>query len=405
MQNRSRILSIFIILFILSIGLMGCGKQSTNTTSNEAKGNAAKDDGDMIVVGGSYSLSGPAGVYGQGQRNAAQLVIDQINKKGGINGKKVKFITYDDESTPDKGVENTTRLIEKDKVVALFGYGATPVIAASAPIAQQAGVPMTVNGGGYQVKPEETFIFNTFHTMIDATKGILKNLQQIGIKRLALIQPSDPLGQVGVDAFTKLAPDYGIKIVAVERFKNTDTDISAQMTNIKQAKPEAIQTNATGTPSALVAKTAVQIGLDVPIALAHGSGIFAMLDLMKGVPDHRVIIPSGPSLVWEEIADEQPSKKVMSKYAPLYKKAFGSQPDYLAAGGLDAALQTMEAIEKAGPDKEKIRDYLANLKNWSGAQGNYVRTSENHHGLNGEEMIFVTIEKGKYVLFNKSQLK
>ncbi len=407
--NRSSFINYILIVALILLLLAACSSQSVQgpaTDSGASKGaddsssTSASGEKEPIVVGGSFSLTGPAGIYGSEQKNAAQLAVDEINKKGGINGRPLKFVFYDDESKPEKGVENTARLIQQDKVVALFGYGATPVIAASASIVQQAKIPMTVNGGGYAIKPEETYIFGTFHYVHDATRGVLNKLKEMGIKKLALIQPDDALGQVGVDLYQQYASEYGVEIVAVERFKNTDSDISAQMTKIKSVKPDAIQTNATGTPAALVAKTAVQIGLNVPVIISHGNGIFPLLDLMKGVPDRRVIVPSGPSLVWRELPDEHPSKKVMEKFSEIYKERYGEEPDYLAAGGYDAAVQTLEAIEKVGPDPDKIRDYLANLKNWAGAQGVYTRTPENHIGLPGEDMVFVTIADGKFTLFD-----
>jgi len=402
-QKGIRVSAIFLLLSGLLLGACASGQQtSTNQPGGNTQGEttSAPASGEPIVIGGSFSLTGPAGIYGTNMRDAAQLVVDQTNVAGGINGQPIKFVVYDDETKPDKAVENTVKLLESDKVFALVGFTATPVVAATATMANEAKVPMSMMSGGYVIKPEEPYVFGSVHPPAPVIRGVMLQLKNMGLKNLAILNADDALGQSSTKVIKSMVDEFGLTIVAEETYRNNDVDVTAQLTNIKGKNPDVLISWATGSPMALVVNNAKQIGLEVPIVVSNGNGINQILELLQGVNNDRVIIPSGPSMVWADLPDTHPSKALLAAFNQTFQEKTGRAPDYTAAVGYDAMRQTIEAIQAAGLDQEKVRAYLESYKA-PGALGSYQRSATDHNGLPAEELIMMTIRDGKFTLFNK----
>ncbi|HEY4374891.1 MAG TPA: ABC transporter substrate-binding protein [Burkholderiales bacterium] len=157
-------------------------------------------DADSIVLGQSCPLSGPAAELGTDMRLGAQLCFNEVNQKGGLFGRQIKLITLDDGYEPDRAVANTKRLIEQDRVFALFGYVGTPTSNAALPLFTRANVPFfgAFTGAESLRKPFNRNIFNVRASYFDETEKIVEQLTNLGMQRIAVLYQNDAYGQAGL---------------------------------------------------------------------------------------------------------------------------------------------------------------------------------------------------------------
>ena len=152
---------------------------------------------DTILIGQSAALSGPAEQLGKEMKAGAEAYFDVVNKSGGINGRKIKLISVDDGYEPEKAAANTKKLIEEEKVLALFGYVGTPTSNAALPIFTAAKVPFVGAFTGAQSlrEPFNRYIFNVRASYFDETEQIVAHLVQQGVTKIAVFYQNDAYGK------------------------------------------------------------------------------------------------------------------------------------------------------------------------------------------------------------------
>lgn len=324
-----------------------------------------KGSGDEILIGEYGSLSGPNATFGISSTNGLKLAVEELNNSGGLLGKKVKLITYDDQGKPSEAQTVVQRLIKNDNVVAVIGEVASSNSKAGAPICQQNKIPMITPAS---TNPEVTaigdYIFRVcFIDPFQATVVSKFILNTLKLKRVALLKDVKNAYSTGLaDFFEKEFKNMGGEIIEVQSFSAGDKDFKAQLTSIKAKNPEAIFIPAYYTDVNLISIQAREIGLTVPLI---GSDGWESEKLTEGKAKDAL----EGCYFSTHVSTENPDPKIQ-EFITKYKAKYNSTPDAMAFLAYDAGLILFEAMKKAGTtEPEKVKNELAKIKDFLGVTG------------------------------------
>jgi branched-chain amino acid transport system substrate-binding protein len=364
------------------------------------------DAEEPIKIGAFYSLSGPAAAIGTPTKLVTQMVVEKINKEGGINGRPIELVLGDTESDPTKAVMVVKKFISVDKVAAIIGPDTTDLGMAVKKMIEEAGVPTFMTVGGDPVIMGDRFgtfrwIFKSPQRSSTAVEKLFEHLHKVNIKKVALLTAATGFGKDAKMWVDKFAPKYGITIVADESFNPKDTDMTAQLTKIAATNPEGIVCWTIGPAGAIVAKNALQLNLKVPLFQCHGLPDPKYIEL-AGAAAEGNMMPSTKLMAYEQLPDNDPQKPVIREFTHLYNDVYKFNKEFPinthSGYAWDAIYIVANAMKKAGTDPEKLRDAIEQTKGYVGISGTYNITPEDHNGLGMDSMIMVRIENGKWKL-------
>ena len=354
------------------------------------------------VVGGIFSITGPASYLGEPERNTLQMLVDDLNAKGGIKGQPVKVVIYDDEANVTKARLHTEKLISSDKALAIIGPSLTHTSMTALEVSQKAKVPLISCAAGVGITApanERQWVFKTAQTDQMAVTRIFQYLQKIGLTKVGILTVSTGFGISGKEQLEAQAPKFGIQIVASEVFGEKDTDMVPQLTKIRGTPAQAVICWGTGPAPALVAKNMKQLGLTIPLIQSHGAASKKFIEL-AGDAAEGIIMPAGKLAIYKQLPDTDPQKKVCQNYDEMYQKKFNAPASSFGGYAYDAMQMLKMAIEKVGTDKAQIRDALEGTKNYVGVSGVFNMTPEDHNGLTPEAFVMVKIAGGDFKLLD-----
>jgi len=333
----------------------------------------------------------------------ARMVVDKINKDGGVNGRPIKLVEGDTEGDPTKAVMVAKKLIDMDKVAAIVGPTRTDTGMATKPLVEQSRVPTFMTVGGdpvIMVKPYH-WTFKSPQRSSVAVQKTYGYMKKVGIKKLALITSSDGFGRDGKNWLGKLAGDFGIAIVAQESFEPRDTDMTAQLTKIRSTDAQAVICWTIGPAGSIVAKNVMQLGVTIPLFQCHGLPDPMYIEL-AGKASEGNIMPSTKLMAADQLPDADPQKAVIQEFIRLYKDVYHYDRKYPinthSGYAWDAIYIVANAMKKVGTERDKLRDAIENTKGYVGISGIYNITPEDHNGLGVDSMIMVKIQGGKWIL-------
>jgi len=348
-------------------------------------------------IGFIVPLTGYLSWLGEYMKKGAEVKIEMINKAGGVNGRPLEVISYDDQSSPETGTRHAQRLISKDEVVAIMGTGTAVVSGAVSSVANKSKVPAVIQSG-YALSDKETFTFNNAHPTEFAISRPMMYFQKRGITQVALLMPIGPLGELGSSIARKHAPTYKINILGEEKFDVKAPDVTTQLAKLRTLNPQAIMAFTTGEPAALLARNMAQMGMNIPLVVSHGNATPGFLKLASQTPT-MVIVPSGKIMAPESLADNDPTKKAVMEFAREYQKKYGEPANYYSGQQADAVALIAEGLRiTKSDDPVKLRDALENIKNFPGCNGAYNMSPKDHQGTRTEDMILLTIKDGKWAI-------
>jgi len=354
--------------------------------------------GGPIKVGGLFALSGPAAHIGVSQRDSCLFVFDEVNKAGGINGRKIDFIQQDTEGDPTKALLATKKLVEQDKVACIVGPVRTDCGMAIKPYIDTAKVPTFMHCGSDVIimKPPVHWVFKSPYKTTAALGKVFAYCKERGLKKVAFMSSSDGFGKDGARNAKTLAPQFGLDLVAIEDFNVTDVDMTAQLVRIKAKAVQAIVCWTIGPAGGIVAKNRKQLGIEAPLFQCHGQAdpifIKVAADAAEGV-----MMPATKIYVGDELEDSDIQKKKIVAFVKAYTPKYGA-PGVMVSYGADAAYITVEALTKAGDDRSKIRDAIENTRGFVGLSGIYDMSPNDHNGLDIDDVVLVKVEKGRFLL-------
>lgn len=340
-------------------------------------------------------LTGYLSWLGEYMKKGADLKAELLNKAGGVNGRPLELIEYDDQSSPETATRLAQRLISRDEVIALQGTGTAVISGAVSSVANKSKIPAIIQSG-YALSEKETFTFNNAHRTDFAISRPMMYFQKRGITQVALLMPIGPLGELGSGVARKYAPTYNITIVGEEKFDVKAPDVTAQLAKLRTLNPQAIMAFTTGEPAALLARNMAQMAMNIPLVVSHGNATPGFLRLVAQTPG-TVIVPSGKIMAPEFLAENDPTKKVIMEFAREYQTKYGEPANYYSGQQADAVSLTAEGLRVTrSDDPVKLRDAIENIKNFPGCNGVYNMSPTDHQGTRMEDMILLTIRDGKW---------
>jgi branched-chain amino acid transport system substrate-binding protein len=355
-----------------------------------------------IKIGCLFDLSGPAGHIGTPSKHVAEMAVDRINKEGGVNGSQIVLIYGDSESDAGKAALQAKRLIEKEKVAALIGPTRTESAMAILNIVQKAGIPtVACVGGTPPVDPVRKWVFKSPQKTVTAVEKIYQYLQKQGIKKIAVITATDKFGEEGEKSLVRLADKYGISIVAAEKFDVKDSDMTVQLTKMKNTGAQALICWTIGPPGSIVAKNVKQLDFKIPLIQCHGLPDPKYLEL-AGAAANGTMMPSTKLMVPDQLADNDPQKKLILEFVNEYEnvKKYGKVSTH-SGYAWDAIMLVVNGMRKAGStDPEKIRTAIENTKDFVSISGIYNMSPEDHCGLGVDSMVMIEVKDGKWKLID-----
>jgi branched-chain amino acid transport system substrate-binding protein len=351
-----------------------------------------------IKIGAIFSVSGPASFLGEPERNTAQMMVDEINKTGGVKGRKLELIVYDTQGDATKAVQAVNRLIKNDKVVAIIGDSTTGNSMAVIPIVEKVQVPIISCAAGIKItEPVKKWVFKTAQNDALAVMKIFEHMREQKIKKIAIITVSDGFGSSGREQLKLKAGEFGIEIISDETYGPKDTDMTAQLTKIRGTAAQAIVCWGTNPGPAVVARNAKQLGIKIPLYMSHGVSSKRFIELAgEGAED--IILPSGRVIVADQLPDKDPQKKALLSYVNNYRKHFKVEGDHFGGHAWDAIMLIRDAIERGDATPAAIRDQLEKTKNFAGIGGVFNYSEQDHAGLTKDAFVLVQVKKGDWKL-------
>ena len=328
---------------------------------------------DMIKIGFFAPITGPAAADGLSAKNAVELGLKEVNDSGGIRGKKVELIVYDDRLKAEEAVAIANKLIEKDKVVGVASGSYSGPTRVAAPIFQKAGMPMVA---GYAVHPDVTWdpkqkkpndycFRNGFLGEIEGAAAAEFAVKNLKAKRISLIFMDNDFGRAISSGFAERAEKLGASILAKQMYKFPgEKDFRPFLTRIKEGNPEVIFAAGYYNEAASIVRQSKELGIRSQILGEEGFDSPKFLEI-AGPAAEGVIIATN--------LDRDDPRPVVQNFLKNYRKAYGEDADMVGASSYDAFMILVNAVKEAGTDPQAIQRALLATKDYNGLTGKISR--------------------------------
>jgi branched-chain amino acid transport system substrate-binding protein len=363
---------------------------------------AAASAQEAIRIGSVLSLTGPAAFLGDPELKTLNLYIERINAGGGVLGRKLELVHYDDASDASKANTFAKRLIEQDKVQFVIGGTTTGSTMAMVPLIEKAGLPFISMAGGVAiVEPVKKWVFKTPHTDRMAAEKVFEDMKKKGIAKVGLLSETSGFGQSGRKEAQGVAAKYGITLVADETYAPKDTDMTAQLTKIRAAEGlQAVFVIGLGQGPAIVTKNYQQLGVKVPLYHAHGVASDEFIKL-AGAAAEGVRLPAAALIVAKQLPGSDPQKAVVTAYDKAYRERYKEDVSTFGGHAYDGLMILTDAIKRAGStDPNKVRDAIEQTRGYMGTGGLVNLSATDHLGLDLSAFRMLEIRNGDWVLSN-----
>ena len=353
-----------------------------------------------IKIGSVLSVTGPAAFLGDPELKTMQLYIDKVNHGGGVLGRPLQLVHYDDGSDAAKANSFAKRLIDDDHVDILIGGTTTGSTMSMAPLADKAGMPfISLAGGVVIVEPVKKWMFKTPHTDRMASEKVFEDMKKRGITKVALLSETSGFGQSGKKETEAVAGRFGITLVANETYGHKDSDVTPQLTKIRNTPGvEAVFVYGLGQGPATVTNNYRQLDIKLPLYHAHGIASEEFIKL-TGPAAEGIRLPAAALLVADKLADSDPQKAVVSSYRDTYRNRFKEDVSTFGGHAYDGLMIAMDAITRAGTaDKAKVRDAIESTSGYIGTGGVVNMSPTDHMGLDESAFRMLEIRNGTWTL-------
>jgi branched-chain amino acid transport system substrate-binding protein len=374
---------------LLVLGLIAAVLLATNCERRGVGSTNSGDTGD-ILIGYYGDLSGRTSNFGQSTRNGALMVVDEINKAGGINGRRIRMIVEDDQGRPEQAATVVTKFISQDRVHALLGEATSGNTLAAAPKAQAAHIPMiTPAATADNVTQVGDYIFRVCFTDSFQGEAMAKfAAHTLKAKRAAIMLDfnspySRGLTQVFTENFTKL----GGQIITEQSYTQGDRDYKGQLTTIRAVNPDAIFIPGYYGEVGVIAKQAKELEIKAPLLGTDGWDAPQLFQLGGDALNG--------SYMSNHYSVDDPAPAIQNFIAAYKARYNGAVPDALAALGYDAMNVLADSIRRAGTtDGPKLRDAIAHTTNFAGVTG-VITINDQRNAI--KPIVVLKLENGKYI--------
>ncbi|MFS1663089.1 ABC transporter substrate-binding protein [Streptococcus sp. zg-JUN1979] len=361
-------LAFIAVAFISTVLLAACS--SPPSVSSSAEGTKI---GDTFKLGMNFELTGSVSAYGSAEKKGAMMAVEEINKAGGIDGKKIEVISKDNKSDNSESATVATSLTTQEKVNAIVGPATSGAVASSSPSSQLYGVPMVTPSGTMDsltvTKKGETkeYVFRT--TFIDSYQGqVLAKFATDDLNAQKVVLYYDNSSDYGKGIAKEFKKHYQGNIVSEQTFQSGDTDFQSALTNISKLDFDAIimpgYYNETGT----IIKQARELGIAQTIAGSDGFADAKLIELAGSKNATNVYYISGFS------AKSSPKAEAFAK---AYADKYGEEASMFAALGYDSVYMIADAA-KGADDSKDVAKALATLKDFDGVTGKMTMNTKHN---------------------------
>lgn len=358
---------------------------------------------DPIRIGSFLSVTGPASFLGDPELKTLQMYVEKINEEGGVLGRQLELVHYDDAGNASKARNFASRLIRSDRVDIIVGGSTTGATMAAVPMVQQARIPFISLAGAVVITtPVKEWVFKTPQSDYMAAVRILNDMKSRGLSKVGLISSTGGFGSSGREQTLKAVKEIGgIEIVGDETYSGSDTDMTAQLTNLRGIEGvDTILNFGFGQGPAIVTRNYDQLGIELPFYQSHGVASDGFLE-MAGDSAEGLRLPASPLLVPGSLPESDPQKPVVEAYKSEYEERWDAKVSTFGAYAYDGLMLAVAAIEKAGTtDKAAVRDALESIQGHVGVTGTFNMSADDHNGLKADSFRILEVQDGSWKLIN-----
>jgi branched-chain amino acid transport system substrate-binding protein len=408
---KKRIITLGLLLALAAFAgsMVGCkaAKQAREKGTEAAKnikekvGGEAK--GEAIKIGAIFSVTGKASFLGEPEKKTVEMLEEQINAAGGINGSPIDVIVYDDEGDEAKTQELAKKLIFEDEVVAIIGPSRSGnTMAIKDFMGQNKTVLISAAAAEAIVEPLNPWVFKTPQKDSYVARHLLQQMQDAGITKIAVLYGNEAFGQEGLKQIKAYAADHGVQIAAELAYEPaaTEGDLETLLTKVKADASLQAAINWTILPAqSIVPKKMKELGIKIPLYQSHGFGNIKYVEA-AGDAANGIIFAGGRLLVAHNLPDGDPQKKVLVDYKEAYESRFAEEVSTFGGHAYDALWIVVNAIKEAGTDKAAIRDAIEN-STFIGTGGVFKFTPTDHNGLGMDSLSLLTVKNGSFALLEQ----
>lgn len=365
-----------IIILALILGSFGC----------------AKKEPEEVKIGAVLPLTGDAAKWGESSKRAIDLAIDEINTGGGINGRKIRVIYEDDQGNAAAGTSAMNKLATVDKVPVVIGALFSSVTLAMAPIAESNKVVL-ISPASTAPKISEAgdYIFrNVAPDTFEAKEMAAFALKNVKFKRVAILYINNDYGLGLKDVFDTEFKTLGGEIVGVESFEQGGTDFRAQLTKIKNAKPDAVYMPGYPPEMAQIMKQARELKINTQFLSVTVFEDAKVLEIAGKAADGVIYTT--------QVYDPEAKDEVVQKFVKAYKDRFNATPDIFAGLSYDATKIVALAMRQGGVQSEQIKKTLYTIKDFHGVTG---LTTFDANGDVVKPIGIKVLKQGRFVWYTK----
>jgi branched-chain amino acid transport system substrate-binding protein len=353
-----------------------------------------------IKIGAFLSVTGGAAFLGDPEQKTLELYVDKINKDGGVLGRKLQLVAYDSAGNAEKARTFVKRLIEEDKVDVIVGGSTTGETMAVVPLVEAAQIPfISLAGAVVIVEPVKKWVFKTPQTDRMACEKIFLDMNARKLSKIALISGNGGFDKSMRAECLKVAATHHIEVLADETYGAGDTDMTAQLTKIKNAAGvQAVLNAGFGQGPAIVTKNYRQVGITLPLYQSHGVASKEFIKL-AGVASEGVRLPAGALLVADGLPASDPQRAVLVSYKHDYEAQYKSDVSTFGGHAWDGLMLAVNAMKKTGStDKAKVRDAIESTRGFVGIDGIFNMSPTDHMGLSLDAFRMLEIKGGDWTL-------
>src|SRR5579859_3826544 len=366
------------------------------TTGCAALGSSPVQSSGPIKVGMVTSLTGNYAPLGTNDKLAAQQIVDGVNSKNGINGRKIELDIVDDGSDPNQSVIQFNKVIG-DGVVAVLGPPQSTADLALKPIANDKKMPtVSLGAADEQVVPVTPYMWMTAPLSSQVARTCIDFLKGQGKTKLAMLTDTKNAYAVsGHDATKKILDQAGVQLLDDESFETTQTNFAPQMAKIVDAKPDVLLVWATGAPPVVITKAWADLKSGIPLMMtaAEASTLYAQ---PAGAAAEGVFVQATMGVLGKSLPDGNKFKKLVDDFAGPFQQANNYYPPQFAWDGMVATSFLIDAITRKGATSEQIKAGLDST-DLDTPQGHYTFTADKHAGMPDSTNLMSVIKDGQFI--------
>lgn len=344
-----------------------------------------------VKIGFFAPVTGPAAADGASVTQAAKLAVKKINAGGGINGRQVELVEYDDSFDPKQAVSIAQKLTTKDKVAAVVSGSYSGPTRAAAPIYQNAKVPMI---SAYAIHPDITkagdYIFRqSFIGPVQGKAGGYVAVELLKAKTVAILKVDNDFGTTLTKAFVEYVEAKGVKVLANESFAMGEKEFTPVLTKLKQLKPDLIYIPAYAGEGSQIVRQARELKLEAQFLGTEGIDSTMQFLKVAGAAAEGVIITTN--------LNRDSARPAVKDFLKDYAAQAGHAPDMVAASTYDAFMVLAEVMKKHGTAPDKIKEGMRQVKDFEAVTG--VIKGYNKGGEVAKSVQIQKVAKGNFTFF------